>query len=170
MRGKLEAGAGRLGGLLGKWQPFTLATAVGAVALAAAAVTVTLDVLGRYLFNHPIQGSSEAVIWFLLPAIWLLPLAYTQRQRMHVGVTALTSHLGIKTQRGLEIFCFIICTGLLAPLCWFAWKEAYLDWVNKTWIQAPLVLYRYPASFITALALSMFLVQFVADLVNRLRK
>lgn len=60
------------------------------------------DVMGRYLFRKPIIGTLEA-FEILLPAIILLSLAYTQRNKGHITVDLFVSRLPPKARALLSL-------------------------------------------------------------------
>ena len=170
MMGKVKSVRWRLGRLLSGWHPFTLASFLAEVALALGAVLLALDTVGRYAFSKPIAGAEEILLWVFLPAVWMLPLAYVQRQKANIKVVVLTSHLSLKTQRVMNICCHVLTIGLLVPLSVGGFYETYVDWVNKTWIQAPFVLYYYPSRLICTVGIFFLLVQMIMDVVNMIRK
>ncbi|MFH1950386.1 MAG: TRAP transporter small permease [Pseudomonadota bacterium] len=77
----------------------------------------TSDVIGRYLLNRPIIGTLET-FEILLPAMVLLSLAYTQREKAHVTVDILFSHLPRRPRAILGIVTTCWAIGLFAVLVW----------------------------------------------------
>ncbi|MBI4267132.1 MAG: TRAP transporter small permease [Chloroflexi bacterium] len=155
---------------LARWHPFRLATLLGLVLLAAITLAISADALGRYALSKPIMGTEEIVIWYFLPALKLLPTAMLQREKRHIRVTILTDRLGMKGQKALEIFCHAVSLGIVALFVIYGFQIAYTDFVNRRWLQAPIVLHVYPMSFAFALAMSLLCVQFAIDLVNAIKK
>jgi len=80
----------------------------------------TVDVIGRYLFNHPILGTFE-IFEILLPAIVLLGLGYTQENRAHVRMEIFISRLSVRKQTFLNFFtngCALLISILIL---WRGW-------------------------------------------------
>jgi TRAP-type C4-dicarboxylate transport system permease small subunit len=80
----------------------------------------TVDVSGRYLFNHPILGTFE-VFEILLPAIVLLGLGYTQGNKAHVRMEILVSRLSSRAQMILNLFtngCALLISVLIFCRGW----------------------------------------------------
>ncbi len=80
----------------------------------------TVDVFGRYLFNHPILGTLE-VFEILLPAIVLLGLGYTQENQSHVKMEIVVSHLSPLTQTALSLITNGLALFLSAMILWRGW-------------------------------------------------
>jgi TRAP-type transport system small permease protein len=77
----------------------------------------TTDILGRYLFNRPITGALE-VLEILLPAMVLLSLAYTQKEKAHVTVDIVFSHLPRRSRAVLGLLTTFWAFVLFAVIVW----------------------------------------------------
>jgi len=86
------------------------------ILLIAMMLMVTIDVIGRYVFNQPLRGAQElcenSLVWFtFLSAAWLL-----KRER-HVVVSIVTDRLKPRAQSFLNIIISIIgaivCFGIV---------------------------------------------------------
>jgi len=80
----------------------------------------TVDVTGRYLFNHPILGTFE-VFEILLPAIVLLGLGYTQENKAHVRMEILVSRLSSRKQTVLNVFTSGCALFISILILWRGW-------------------------------------------------
>ncbi|MCP5152871.1 MAG: TRAP transporter small permease [Ectothiorhodospiraceae bacterium] len=78
------------------------------------AVTVLVQVLGRYVFNYSIGWASESATF---AQIWMVLLAagLAMRDRMHVGVDAVANLLPIPLMRAVTLVVAIGCA-------WFLWQ------------------------------------------------
>jgi TRAP-type C4-dicarboxylate transport system permease small subunit len=90
------------------------------ISIAALAVMMfwgAFDVLGRFLFNKPIQGTIE-VYQILLPVMALLGIGMAQRADAHIRVDLIFIRLPLKLQRILipviDSWAFL----LFAVICW----------------------------------------------------
>jgi TRAP-type C4-dicarboxylate transport system permease small subunit len=68
------------------------------------------DVIGRYVFNHPITGTQEFSGIFMM-AIVMLSWGYTYQKGMHVKVDLFTSHIQPRVR---EIIFYVISFVTLA--------------------------------------------------------
>jgi len=82
---------------------------ISAVLLFIMLLLGTADVVGRYLFRKPIIGTVE-IFEILLPAIVLLSLAYTQKNKAHIAIDILYSNLSLKRRAilGFVLTCWAI--------------------------------------------------------------
>jgi len=78
-------------------------------------IFVVIEVLGRYLFNHPIQGHHEIVVALMAPLVFL-GIAYTEQQGGHIRMDLLISRIPKGwLYYGLEILlrlCCLVVSGL----------------------------------------------------------
>jgi TRAP-type C4-dicarboxylate transport system permease small subunit len=77
----------------------------------------TVDVLGRYLFNHPLTGTYET-FGFLLPALVLFGLSYAQSERAHVRIELVFERLPRRVKAVASIFTSLIALGLTCLIFW----------------------------------------------------
>jgi len=91
---------------------------------------VTADVLGRYLFNNPIHGTTE-VIEFMMVALLYFTLAHTQAAKAHIRVEMFISRLPPKTQLLCQEMAYILGFILFALITWQGIGSAAKAW--KVW-------------------------------------
>ncbi|HJX12427.1 MAG TPA: TRAP transporter small permease [Dehalococcoidales bacterium] len=77
----------------------------------------TGDVLGRYLLNKPITGTYET-FGFLLPALVLLGLGYTQAARAHVRIELVITRMPPRLRNAVGIFTTVIALGIACLIFW----------------------------------------------------
>jgi TRAP-type C4-dicarboxylate transport system permease small subunit len=75
----------------------------GGLLALAVAILVTVSVLGRWLFNAPIDGDFEFVKMATAVAVFAY-LPYTQARRGNIMVDTFTSGLGLRTRNRLDAF------------------------------------------------------------------
>lgn len=89
---------------------------------------VTLDVIGKYFFNQPIEGTIEYVAAYYMVGIIFLPLAYVSRGEGQIRVDLFTQKL---TGRKLGILEGSVGLCTLLYLAVFVWRTG-LEAVEKT--------------------------------------
>jgi TRAP-type C4-dicarboxylate transport system permease small subunit len=68
---------------------------------------VTADVLMKYFFNSPIEGTFETVTYYYMISIVFLPLAMVELRNEHIYVDLFVRRLPERIQQGIFIFaCF----------------------------------------------------------------
>ncbi len=80
---------------------------LGCIALLIMMSLITLDVLGRYLFNSPILGIDH-ISAYLLVVLVFTGLSYAFKTDAHIRVDVLTSRLSKTTDRRLEVGVYIV--------------------------------------------------------------
>lgn len=102
-----------------------LVNTLGVFFLAMTMALVTADVLLRFFFNHPIEGSLE-IIRFMLVLTILFSIPYAAAQKQHVSIEFLTSRLSNKTRSVLEGAMLLIALILSILVVWRTMKYAML--------------------------------------------
>lgn len=85
------------------------------------------DVVGRYLFNSPIQGAME-ISELLLAGIVFFGWPYTQATRGHITVDLFISRIPPRGQAIVYIIHSIMGLVLFALVAWQAAKIAIVHW------------------------------------------
>lgn len=76
-------------------------------------VLVVVEVIGRYIFNHPIQGHYEIVVALMAPLVFF-GMAYTERAGGHIRMELFISKIPKgRFYYGLEIVLLLISLGVI---------------------------------------------------------
>lgn len=87
----------------------------------------TADVIGRYLFNHPISGATE-VFEILLPGIVLLSWGYVQRDHSHIAVDVLYERFPPRFKAFVALFITVLSIAVAALMVYQGVDEAILNY------------------------------------------
>ena len=90
---------------------------LGWVATAIMALTVSTDVIGRYVFEKPLLGGAE-IVELLMTCCVLCVLPYVTKERRHIVVDILSIRLTPRTQRILAFVSDFLMLVVLAFLTW----------------------------------------------------
>jgi TRAP-type C4-dicarboxylate transport system permease small subunit len=82
------------------------------------------DVTGRYLFNHPIIGTTEITEYLM--ACLLLGMAPCALARRHIKIDIFFGRLRPRVQAILESIYYIFGLGAVAILTWTGFKQSLL--------------------------------------------
>ncbi len=146
-----------------------LAKAVGiasGITIATMMFLVTVDVLLRYLFNHPITGSYE-VISLMLVIVTFTALAHTGLKDGHIKVELLVSRLPQRAQAVINPCIYLLTLCLFAIVSWRAvvmgqrWQEIGHSSIG---LEIPL----YPFLYVIAFASAVFCLVLAAKLLDSL--
>ena len=91
--------------------------AVGACLLFLLMVTGAADVIGRYLFNAPINGTMERG-QLILALMVFLSWGYTQVKKGHVNVELFISHFPPRLRLITDLFTTLVTLGLFIIIVW----------------------------------------------------
>jgi TRAP-type C4-dicarboxylate transport system permease small subunit len=127
---------------------------------------VAVDVIGRYLFEHPLESSYEGVM-LMMVMVFAFGIAYTQRKKGHVAVDMLVNRFGPKAQAVTDIIVNFICLGFLSILTWQSLVKAQADFVTKESslgrIGGIAYVPIYPFYFLVSLTLTVLTLVFLVD-------
>jgi TRAP-type C4-dicarboxylate transport system permease small subunit len=107
----------------------TVFTGIAMIMYVALMLLGTFDVLGRYLFNHPIWGTYE-ISQMLMAGIVLFGWAYTQRMRAHVRVELFLSRYPRRLRLLSSLFSLSLSLMLFAAI---AYRSALL--CHEYWLE-----------------------------------
>jgi len=79
---------------------------------------VTMDVAGRVLFNHPLEGTIEIASGYYMVAVSFLPLAYVSRHEGQIIVELFTRKLSRPRLLRLDAIVNVITIIYVAVFAW----------------------------------------------------
>jgi TRAP-type C4-dicarboxylate transport system permease small subunit len=131
------------------------------VALAAAALVLTLSVVLRYFLNFPTDWQDEAAV-FLMVGVTFMTGAYVQEARGHVGIEAIASLLPPRANRVRLWLCDAASFAFCAFFSWKCWSLCHEAWVEgfrttSTWEPPLWIPYSLMATGMTLLAAQLLL-------------
>jgi len=135
---------------------------VSAVATFLMMLLVVANIIGRYLFNKPLDGTLEFTE-SLLVLIIFLSVALTQYDGGHIRVTLLRRRLPKSWAQALDIFCMIAGAAFFTWCTYAAWRFALQSWSFKEQEWGTVVFPLYPVKFVVFVGLLMLAVQFLLD-------
>lgn len=137
-------------------------------------VHVTADVIGRYVFNHPIEGTTEIVAVYYMVVIAYLPWAWISSRDNHI-VAGMFQHIGSERfDFWLEILVKIFTTICVAVFTY----QTYLAAVRQSragevWLAGTMYLPAWPSRWVLPVAGAFMVVYLVlrviADVGRRLQ-
>jgi TRAP-type C4-dicarboxylate transport system permease small subunit len=92
----------------------------GALIVCSMTGLITVDVLGRYLFDRPTYIADE-LSGYMLVAITFLGLACTQKAGKHIEITAIIGWLPRKLQVYIKLVTLAVAMGYFT---WFTWATS----------------------------------------------
>lgn len=83
----------------------------------------TVDVVGRYVFNSPLNGGFE-VTEMLLAALIYCGLPLVSQRREHIVIDTFDPLMSPKVKRGLDMFAEIVCSLTLGGIGYLIFMRA----------------------------------------------
>lgn len=99
---------------------FWLALLAGALMMAH----VTVDVIARTVFNHPLAGTGEITATYYMIAAAFLPLAWVTLRDQHVTADLFVGQMGPKTQKVIAVFTDLLSIAYVSTFVWQTWLSA----------------------------------------------
>lgn len=88
-------------------------------------VLTTIDVMGRYLFDKPVQGTFE-LTEIMLATIVFCSLAFCQFSKGHISVDIVVSRFSKKSQKTIEMLNYIVTLVVLGLIAWMSFQNGMM--------------------------------------------
>ena len=124
------------------------------------------DVSGRYLFLFPVPGTreiGEIVLAFVVFMGWAAVLANNQ----HIRVLILVDRLPLRVQAWLELLALLVGLAMAFPIAYYGFDLAVQSYITKE-IGFTYGIPRWPGKMALFIGSSLFAIQFLVMLLNRL--
>lgn len=126
---------------------------------------VVADVVGRFVFNHPIHGATE-MSELLLVVMVFIGLAAAQQGRQNYAIDMAMRHLPQGVQWVFELVSHLFCFVLVAALAWFSTKQG-VESFNRGEAGFGIIPFPiWPARFVLAAGLWLLALQFLCDILR----
>ncbi len=135
---------------------------ISALATFAMMALVVVNIVGRYLFNKPLDGTLEFTE-SLLVVIIFLSLALTQYDGGHIRVTLMTRRLPRAWSRALTVFCMLAGALFFTWCAYAAWRFAAQSFSFREQEWGTIVFPLWPVKFVVFAGIAMLAVQFLLD-------
>ncbi len=103
--------------------PFKITKILGSGLIMVTVLLMTINVVGRYIFKRPVEGSDE-LIGFLILCTAAFAFSYTQREKQHLRVDVLIDRLSGKVRDFLDLFALILGLGVSIIISWQMFEAA----------------------------------------------
>jgi TRAP-type C4-dicarboxylate transport system permease small subunit len=163
MMASLRRYAVKVDGALNRVVKFS--AAISSVIIFVMMFMITADVIMRYVFNSPIQGTFE-LSEFCLVWIVFLSIAYIQSHKGHIKIDIATSWMPMKGQMILDIFSYFLGIAFFAIVFWQSGKMAWNAWVIKDHTMGLVEFPLWPAKFLVPYGAGLICLQFLSNIVQ----
>ena len=141
------------------------------VMLCLMAVHVVVDVSGRYLFDAPLDGTTEIVSYYYMVGVIFLPLPYIQFRRRYFAAEILTQFMPAAATRVCILAGDIFTAVLSGIAAWQSTNTALERTTQHEHIEtAHFVLLQWPARWFVAASFAMICVAACLGALDCLRR
>ena len=127
------------------------------------------DVWGRFLFNHPFNGTFE-LSELLMVAVVFMSLASCQAEDRHMRVDFLSAVVGKRAQvvvDSIAYICGIVACGMIA---WSSFPIAWDSWLIREVTEGIASFPVYPFKFLIVVGVVLLGMQLILDLADLITK
>ncbi len=139
------------------------------VALSFMTITVTADVVLRYVFNVPTNWIGE-IATFLQAMIVMLCLAYAQKAKAHIRVNLLLPRWPEKIQQWVLLIIYVVSFAFAVILTYLTGKEFMLSVKFKSVSESVNAFPLAPWQALLPIGLALFALVLIWDIVNQIVK
>lgn len=151
-----------------KWleKPIDVLFWLGMIATVLMMVHVTVDVFSRYLFNRPLDGTTEIVAVLYMVMIAYAPWAWIQVRNNHI-VAGLFQDMGNeKTDFILDIFVKLFTILFLAVFAYQTfWAAVGQTRAGEVWLAGTMYVPAWPSRWVLPIASGLMLAYLVARVI-----
>ena len=143
--------------------------AIAAVFVFLLMLVISADVLGRYVFNQPLQGAfelSESLLVFVV----FMGFAYTQHEKGNIRVQMVSSRLPARWRPLLDFVAHALGLAIFALITYEAGRYAMNAWLEGERSAGIVHVPLYPARFAVAVGCFFLALQFAIDAWSDLRR
>lgn len=142
---------------------------VAALLIIVSTLTISYEVVWRYVFHEPHDWNLEFNIFMLIAATFLAA-AHTQMKRGHVGIEVLDGLLSASWKRRRRLVSDVLSLAFCVFITVYIWQHFYRAWEggwtsSSTWAPKEWIPYSFMAVGMTMLSLQL-LVQIGDDLLH----
>lgn len=126
----------------------------------------TVDVVGRYFFNQPLQGQVE-ISRVLMTYMVFMGLAEAQRQGAHVRIELLDQHMRPAVRALSSIILTALAMATMAIVTYATWLMFWTSWRTGETMIAAITIPAWPAKFAVTLGCLLYAVELAFELMQK---
>lgn len=133
-------------------------------------IHVCADIIGKFVFNFPIEGTLEIVSGYYMVGVIFFPLAYVSHHEGHIKVELFTQHMRPRPLAWLEAVIGIIGFVFMAWFCWQAVAESIHSTVEgEQWETADDLVTIWPSRWVMVVGIVLMTVYLLFRIVDEFR-
>ncbi len=108
-----------------------IAGIISIVCLLLMGILTSVNVFMRFVFNNPIRGTEEIIVYFMIVA-GFLGIAWCAVQGAHVSIDMLIKHFPARTQTLIDAFTMLLALTVVPIIAWQGFAQSEYARVQKT--------------------------------------
>ncbi len=141
---------------------------VSVITLFALMLLTVAEVVGRYVFNHPVPGSYEFSELAMVPIVFLAA-AHVQDLRQHIAVDWLEKYFSREANRFLDLCADVIGGAFFAIMTWQTIVLAWKAWATGDYYMGLLEVPLWPARSLLAIGVGLLTTRLVLCFIKDLK-
>ena len=142
----------------------------GGIAVVLMMVHIVVDVFMKYVFNDPVDGTTEIVAAYYMVSAVFLPLAYVTFIEGHLIVELFTSHMSGRKLTLLTCFTGVLTLAYLLFLIYATGEEAVLRTKSgEAWETSVDLVAVWPSRWLLPVGLGVMALIVLAQTITQLR-
>lgn len=141
---------------------------ISVVCIFLMALWVFADVAGRFLFNHPIPGTTELVECAIITIVFL-GLPYATHKNRNIRTVLIIERLPLAAQKWSEIIGYLLFIVIFSLMCFYSFQAGMQSWKTREYVGILLKVPLYPSRFTVVLGSGLIVIEAVVNVVVRLR-
>jgi TRAP-type transport system small permease protein len=142
---------------------------LGAILVMGMMFLIVVDVSGRYLFNKPLQGTMELVI-FIMAGIVFLTIGHTQAVKGHIKVEVLLEFISPRSRKVLELVAYCVGLGIWTLIAWQGMALVKDAWNISEVTDGLIPFSTLPAKLTVPIGSILLCLRFICDIAATLKK
>jgi len=128
---------------------------ISALLLLMMMLHVCADVIMKYIFNWPIQGTLEIVSYYYMVWVVFLPLALVEMTRSAVSVELFFNMFSRPVQVACIGLVLLLCVATYSGLAWITWFDSLRSFSRGEVVMGPVTVLVWPSRFILPISFSL---------------
>ena len=145
-----------------------ITTVIAMTVLFLMMMLTTVDVLGRFLFSKPIDGSFE-LTEVMLVIIVFCSMAFCQFSKGHINVDMIVRHFSKGTKKGFQILNDVLSLFVMTLIIWKSFENGRMVMQSND-VTMILGIPIYPFVFLVALGSAGMALEIIRDIIDTWRK
>ncbi len=141
-------------------------SALAGICMVMIMLLVAIDACGRYLFNAPLQWSNNFVTFYLLVALFFLPLATTAAHGDHLRIDFFYRLFGRKLRIAFDLITTTLSIAAFGAIAYLSAKTAFEAWSQAEYLPGYIRWPTWPSSALVPIGTAVLIARLLATVIH----